>query len=45
MAEENENKEQKQTEKGLAVLSYLGILFLVPWLAEKNNKFSQFHAK
>ena len=46
MAEENENKQQeKQTDKGLAVLSYLGILFLVPWLAEKNNKFSQFHAK
>ncbi len=46
MAEENENKkEKKQPEKGLAILSYLGILFLVPWLAEKNNKFSKFHAK
>jgi hypothetical protein len=31
MAEENENKkEEKQPEKGLAILSYLGILFLVP---------------
>jgi uncharacterized membrane protein len=31
--------------KGLAWLAYFGILFLVPMLANKDNKFSQFHAK
>lgn len=31
--------------KGLAWLSYLGILFLVPMFASKDNKFSQFHAR
>ncbi len=31
--------------KGLAWLSYWGILFLVPLLAQKDNKYSQFHAK
>jgi len=28
-----------------AVLSYLGILFLVPLVARKDNTFAQFHAK
>jgi len=31
--------------KGMAWLAYLGILFLVPLLALKENKFAQFHAK
>jgi len=36
----------KKEEKDLtAVLSYLGILFLVPLLARKDNAFAQFHAK
>lgn len=29
----------------MAVLSYLGILSLVPYFAEKNNKFVAYHAK
>jgi len=33
-------------EKDLtAILSYLGILFLVPLLTRKDNAFAQFHAK
>ncbi len=36
-----ENKE----DKTIAVLSYLGILFLVPLLVERKNKFAQYHAK
>ena len=36
----------KKGEKDLtAVLSYLGILFLVPLLTRKDNAFAQFHAK
>ena len=34
-----------QDGKALAWLSYLGILFLIPLLAKKENKFCQFHAK
>jgi uncharacterized membrane protein len=42
---------KKQPTKGAgqkdltAILSYLGILFLVPLLACKDNPFAQFHAK
>jgi len=37
----------KEIQEGarLAWLSYIGILFLVPLLAMKDNKFAQFHAK
>ena len=36
----------KKDEKDLmALLSYLGILFLIPLLAGKDNEFNQFHAK
>ena len=36
----------KKAEKDLiAILSYLGILFLIPMLASKDNAFAQFHAK
>jgi len=36
----------KKDEKNLAaVLSYIGILFLVPLLACKDSAFAQFHAK
>jgi len=31
--------------KAIAVLSYIGILCLVPLLAKKESKFAQFHAK
>ena len=34
-----------QQNKGISVLSYLGILFLVPYLSKKESKFAQFHAK
>jgi len=34
-----------QDGKALAWLSYLGILFLIPLLAKKENKYCQFHAK
>lgn len=39
--------DQKDIEenKGLTVLSYVGILFLVPLLAKKESKFAQYHAK
>ena len=30
--------------KGLAILSYFGILFIVPLLAAKDSKFAMFHA-
>lgn len=32
-----------QQNKGIAVLSYLGLLFLIPLLAAKNSRFAQFH--
>ena len=31
--------------KGVSVLSYLGILILVPWLTRKDSKFAQFHVR
>jgi len=31
--------------KAIAILSYIGILCLVPLLAKKESKFAQFHAK
>lgn len=31
--------------KGMAALSYLGILVLIPWFAAPNSKFARFHAK
>jgi len=31
--------------KGIAWLSYLGLLFLVPLLAKKDNKFCKYHVK
>lgn len=44
--EEVTQKEEIKKEKDLtAVLSYIGILFLVPLLVSKDNAFAQFHAK
>jgi len=37
-------EEQIKEGKGLAWLSYLGILFLVPLLSNKDNPFSRWHA-
>jgi len=34
-----------EENKGVAALSYLFILFLIPLLTRKNSKFSQAHAK
>lgn len=34
-----------EKNKGMAVLSYIGILCLIPLLAAKESKFAQFHAK
>ncbi len=31
--------------KALAAIGYLGILFLIPLLAKKDNKFCQHHGK
>lgn len=38
---------QKDIEENklIAVLSYLGILFLIPLLAKKDSPYAQFHAK
>lgn len=43
---EQENQTPQKSEKDLtAILSYLGILFLIPLLVAKDNDFDQFHAK
>lgn len=34
-----------EKNKGITVLSYIGVLFLVPLLASKDSKFAKFHAK
>ena len=34
-----------EANKGIAVLSYLGVLCLIPLLAKKESKFAQYHAK
>lgn len=40
----NEDNDIKEN-KAIAILSYIGILFLIPLLAKKESKFAQFHAK
>lgn len=46
MEEVTQEEEKKEDEKDLtAILSYIGILFLVPLLVSKDNAFVQFHAK
>ena len=42
---ENPGAPKKEEKDLTAVLSYIGILFLVPLLAAKDNAFAQFHAK
>ncbi len=34
-----------QEHKGMGVLAYLGILFIVPYFTAQKSRFSQFHAK
>lgn len=41
----NEQASQKQESDLIAILSYLGILFLIPLLVSKDKPFVQFHAK
>jgi len=40
-----EDKKDAEDNKIFAVLSYLGVLVLVPLLAKKESKFAMFHAK
>ena len=39
------DEQDAQQNKLWALLSYLGILFLIPLLAKKDSKFAQFNAK
>lgn len=45
--DESSSFDKKDVESGkvMGILSYLGILALVPYLTEKNNKFVIYHAK
>ena len=47
LKKENNKTESKDVSenKGIAVLSYLWILCLIPLLTKKDSKFAQFHAK
>ena len=42
---ETPEKPKKEEKDLTAILSYIGILFLIPLLACKDNAFAQFHAK
>ncbi len=44
-APENPNMFKKEQKDSIAILSYIGILCLVPLLGRKENKFTQYHAK
>ena len=37
-------KQEIEQGKGMAILSYFGVLALIPYFAEKKNKFVRFHA-
>lgn len=41
----SETDKDIQENKIIALLSYIGILFLVPLLVKKDSKFAKFHAK
>ena len=43
--EENVDKKEAESGKAMGVISYIGILSLIPYFGEKNNKFVVFHAK
>ena len=38
------DKKEAETGKAMAILSYITILALIPYFAEKKNKFVRFHA-
>jgi uncharacterized membrane protein len=42
--EEEKNVEKKQ-ENAIAIFSYIGILFIIPLLVEKDDEFVKYHAK
>ncbi|MFW6149883.1 MAG: DUF4870 domain-containing protein [Atribacterota bacterium] len=44
-APENPNMFKNEKKDSMAILSYIGILCLVPLLGRKENKFTQYHAK
>ena len=44
MAEPGPDNKEVESGKGMSILSYFGILALIPYFAEKNNKFVRFHA-
>jgi uncharacterized membrane protein len=39
------SKQRKQESNLIAILSYFGLLFLIPMLVVKDDSFVQFHAK
>lgn len=39
------DKKDIESNKGISVLSYLGLLFLVPYFAAQKSGFARFHAK
>lgn len=39
------SKEDKENGKLMGILSYIGILCLIPYLTEKENEFVKYHAK
>lgn len=45
MEEQKFDPKDIEANKGIACLSYIGILFLIPMLAKKESKFAQEHAK
>ena len=40
----NFTKKEKEDGKVMAILAYIGILCLIPYFAEKNNKYVHYHA-
>lgn len=45
MAEEKKQTKEVREGKAFAVISYLGILCIIPLLLKKDNKFALFHGK
>ena len=41
---ESYDKNEIESSKFMVILSYIGLLCLIPYFAEKNNKFVRFHA-
>lgn len=45
LTQEEEKTLDAKKNSGVATLSYLGILFIVPLFGNRDSKFAQFHAK